>query len=264
MPGWLWGWGSGTWRSAARHRSGGLSHRGRGHLESACALPLGDALRAACACAGRRERRERGGRAAHRRAHPRGVCRARLQGVRPCTRHAPPLPSAAGRMLAHSPKRTLTRCRGVVVARARAPCCRDREFAGFGGPTEAYSDALLDAGALPVLAIQVIHTTRHHAPRHASRALPLSPAQASERAPSWRALFARCGRWQWRNWSRWCLQGASWVVTGTLGLAYPGSRAAMLRAVELAKQAGAKVRRWQQRRAALPSPSVPLVVALRC
>jgi fructokinase len=65
----------------------------------------------------------------------------------------------------------------------------DREFSGFGGPTETYSDCFLDAEKLDVAA----------------------------------------------------LKGARAVVTGTLGLAYPASRRAIVRAAEAAREAGAVV-----------------------
>ncbi|KAL6762476.1 Ribokinase-like protein [Haematococcus lacustris] len=65
----------------------------------------------------------------------------------------------------------------------------DREFAGFGRPTEQYCDAFLDAAALPLEEIR----------------------------------------------------GSAVLVAGTLGLAYPGSRAAMRAAVKAAKEGGCKV-----------------------
>lgn len=65
----------------------------------------------------------------------------------------------------------------------------DREFAGFGRPSEEYSDAYLDAGKLPVEEIK----------------------------------------------------SAALLITGTLGLAYPKTKEAMLAAVKAAKEGGCKV-----------------------
>lgn len=82
--------------------------------------------------------------------------------------------------------------------------CRDREFAGFGQPSDAYCDCYLDAEAMPIEDIKVRPPPPVHActaPQHAgdkprSHDTPTG-GQATAHAQAHRgAGLSKCTRWQ--------------------------------------------------------------------
>jgi fructokinase len=100
----------------------------------------------------------------------------------------------------------------------------DRQFSGFGADTTTYADCFIDAGHLPKDAIQVRTCWR----RALLYFLYNSNIGAKrEGLTLLRAMYA--------------VQSAKFLVTGTLGLAYPSSNAAMMSAMRLARLAGTKV-----------------------